>query len=132
MNRRPSRTSRLASSRASGTEDGAVIVLDDEATIRALSSRAQRVLDLEAHAVTDQSFFRRVHPDDRNRIAWGLMSIATQEDAPPRTWLVRLKTGLGPWQWFKIEAAGHPDGDADNALRLHLYERAAPRGPDGE
>jgi len=125
MNRRPSRTSRPASSRASGTEDGAVIVLDDEATIRELTTQAQRVLDLEAHAVTNQSFFRRVHPDDRNRIAWGLMTMATQEDAPPRTWLVRLKTGLGPWQWFKIEAAGFLDENAGNALRLHLYERAA-------
>lgn len=102
-------------------DEKALLVLDDEGIVEKATEFARRLLDLGPQSLTGRSFFRRVHPDDRPRILWKLSEIASQgaQHAPS---LLRLKTGLGPWRWFKL-AARLPQSDEDGQIVLRLFER---------
>jgi len=99
----------------------ATLVLDDEGIVQEATGRIRHLLDLGPQSLTGQNFFPRVHPEDRPRILWTLAEIGSRASPhdPP---LLRLKTGLGPWQWFKLDARpARPD--EDGAIVLRLLER---------
>ena len=120
---------RRPSLRDTAGEEQSLIVLDGEGTIRHVSDEARELLDLRPHALDGEPFSERVYPNQRSRVRRDLTGM-TAHEKQRATWLLRLKTGLGPWQWFKVEAENRPGGD-DNppGIVLRLFERGG--GPDG-
>lgn len=103
-------------------EVDAVVVLDDNGQVQRVSGAARQLLDLGSHKITGEPFFDRVHPDNRNRVLWDLSEMAGR-GRQKVTWLLRLKTGLGPWQWFKLIAVNRLTRPNDPGIFLTLFER---------
>lgn len=103
------------------------ILLDDEGTIRHVSDGARALLDLGSRSLTGEPFFDHVHPRRLKPILHDLTEM-TARDKQRATWLLRLKTGLGPWRWFRVEVENRL-GRSDRAgFVLRLHERG---GGDG-
>ncbi len=100
----------------------AILFLDDEGGIEHVSDRARHILDLRNRSLTGQSFFGSVHPQDLKRVVHDLTEMVLH-DKKHATWLLQLKTGLGPWQWFKIEATNQLDHEHRAGIVLQLFER---------
>lgn len=100
----------------------AIVLLDDEGSIEHVSDRAQHLLDLRSRSLTGQSFFGSVHPQDLKRVVHDLTEMVVR-DKKHATWLLQLKTGLGPWQWFKIEATNRLGHKRRAGIVLQLFER---------
>ena len=99
----------------------ATVVLDDEGIVQEVTDRVRHLLDLGPQSLTGQHFFPQVHPDDRPRILWTLAEVGGR-GSPHDPPLLRLKTGLGPWHWFKLDARP-AQPDEDGAIVLRLLER---------
>lgn len=112
-------------------EEQAVVVLDVKGTIQHITGPARRMLDLGSRTVTGQRFFPRVHPDHLNRVMWDLAEMAVR-GRQHATWLLRLKTGLGPWQWFKLEATHRLTRNEGARIILRLFERGRKHGGEAE
>lgn len=103
-------------------EDQAILVLDEAGDIQHISRTARRLLDLGSSTITGGSFFDRVHPDHLNRVKWDLVQM-TIRGKQRVTWLLRLKTGLGPWQWFKLDAVNGLGANEQHGIVLWMHER---------
>jgi len=103
-------------------EDQAILVLDEDGDIQHISRTARRLLDLGSGTITGGSFFDRVHPDHLNRVKWDLVQM-TIRGKQRVSWLLRLKTGLGPWQWFKLQAINSLGETARKGIVLWMHER---------
>ena len=103
-------------------EDQAILVLDEDGDIQHISRTARRLLDLGSGTITGGSFFDRVHPDHLNRVKWDLVQMIIRGKQRV-TWLLRLKTGLGPWQWFKLQAVNSLGETAKEGIVLWMHER---------
>ena len=103
-------------------EDQAILVLDEDGDIQHISRTARRLLDLGSSTITGKSFFDRVHPDHLNRVKWDLVQMIIRGKQRV-TWLLRLKTGLGPWQWFKLQAVNSLGEAAKEGIVLWMHER---------
>jgi len=108
-------------------EEQAILVLDEAAEIQHISRVARRLLDLGSTPLDGGSFFERVHPDHLNRVKWDLVQM-TIRGKQRVSWLLRLKTGLGPWQWFKVEAENRIGGNDPSGIVLRLLERGGGPG----
>jgi PAS domain-containing protein len=108
-------------------ETQAIVVLDEAGTIQHISRVARRLLDLGSGTLTGRSFFERVHPSNLNRVKWDLVQMIAR-GKPEVTWLLRLKTGLGPWQWFKMEAKNRLGYDDTGGIVLWMHERCGRAG----
>jgi len=84
-------------------EEKAILVLDEAAQIQYISRVARRLLDLGSTSLDGVSFFDCVHPDHLNRVKWDLVQM-TIRGKQRVSWLLRLRTGLGSWRWFKLKA----------------------------
>lgn len=103
------------------------ILVDDKGTIQHVSDGARELLDLGSRSLTGEPFFGRVHPRQLKPVLHDLTEM-TARDKQWATRLVRLKTGLGPWRWFRVEVENRL-GRSDRAgFVLHLHERG---GGDG-
>lgn len=110
---------------ASTDVEPATVVLDDEGIVQKATDRVRHLLDLGPQSLTGQNFLPRVHPEDRPRILRTLVEIGGrggQHDPP----LLRLKTGVGPWQWFKLDVRP-AQPDEGGAIVLRLLERGGRR-----
>lgn len=103
-------------------EEQAILVLDEAAEIQHISRVARRLLDLGSTPLDGGSFFERVHPDHLNRVKWDLVQM-TIRGKQRVSWLLRLKTGLGPWQWFKLQAVNCLSDREQKGIVLWLFER---------
>lgn len=103
-------------------EAQSLLLLDDEGTIRDVSDRTSDLLDAQSSTLTGQSFFRRVHPRQLNRVLHDLTEMITN-DKQQATWLLRLQTDLGPWQWFKVASENRLNRDDRPGIVLRLFER---------
>jgi PAS domain-containing protein len=112
----------------SAGDRGAAIALDEQGTIRDTSRKARELLDVDRQAPTGQDFFRLVHPEDRYRVSRKLGSLLTDDNDQRDACLVRLKTGVGPWQWFKMVATNDLDAENPGDLLLRLFQRGSPPG----
>jgi PAS domain-containing protein len=117
-----SRPSRARSFDETFHEDQAILVLDEDGDIQHISRTARRLLDLGSSTITGGSFFERVHPDHLNRVKWDLVQM-TVRGKQRVTWLLRLKTGLGPWQWFKLDAVNGLGAQDRHGIVLWMHER---------
>ena len=66
------------------------------------------------------SFFHLVHPGNPYPVMRDVADMVCygKEKA---SWMVRLRTGRGAWQWFKVQAHNLLDGP-EAAILLHLRE----------
>lgn len=103
-------------------EEKATLILGDDGTIEHISEEARRLLDLGSRPLAGGSFFTRISPQDSFRVKQVLIEMST-EDKSPVTGLIQLKTGLGPWQWFKVEVTTRLQYDEEPGVVLRLYER---------
>lgn len=122
-------SARRPSLRETAGEEQSLIVLDGEGTIRHVSDEARELLDLRPHALNGEPFSECVHPNRRSRVRRDLTGMTAREKQRA-TWLLRLKTGLGPWQWFKAEAENRLGGDDPSGIVLRLLERGGGPGRD--
>jgi PAS domain-containing protein len=104
-----------------------LLLLDDEGTIRYASNRARDLLDAQSSTLTGQSFLDRVHPRTTKRVLHDLAEMAVQ-NKQRATWLLRLQTELGPWQWFKVSATNQLDHTNQQGIVLRLSERGGGTG----
>lgn len=100
----------------------AVVVVDNDGTVQRVSGAAQQLLHLRSQTLTGEPFFERVHPDNLNRVLWDFAEMAGR-GRHRVTWLLRLKTGLGPWQWFKLVAVNRLTRPEKPGIYLKLFER---------
>lgn len=107
----------------------AVILLNGDGVIERVSDRTCRMLESDDRSLTGQAFLRRVHPRAVHRVRHELDQMMAREKERAG-WLLRLKTGLGPWQWFKVEATNRLSSNGPGDVALHLYERGG--GHTGE
>ncbi len=114
--------SRRPSSVNSTEKTQPLVLLDDEGTIQYVSDRARALLDAQSSTLAGESFFSRVHPRAVKRVLLDLNEMAIQ-DKQHATWLLRLQTELGPWQWFKVTAENRLDLDDRPGIALRLFER---------
>lgn len=103
-------------------EEQAILVLDEAAQIRYISRVARRLLDLGSTPLDGGSFFDRVHPDHLNRVKWDPVQM-TIRGKQRVSWLLRLKTGLGSWRWFKLQAVNCLTDHEQKGIVLCLRER---------
>ena len=108
-------------------EEQAILVLDETAQIQHISRAARRLLDLGSTPLDSDSFFDRVHPDHLNCVKWDLVQM-TIRGKPRVSWLLRLKTNLGPWRWFKLKAVNCLNDHEQKGIVLSLHKRG--RHPD--
>jgi PAS domain S-box-containing protein len=118
---------RRPSLRDTAGEEQSLIVLDGEGTIRHVSDEARELLDLRPHSLDGDPFSEWVHPNRRSRVRRDLTGMTAREKQRA-TWLLRLKTGLGPWRWFKVEAENRLGGDDPSGIVLRLLERGGGPG----
>lgn len=102
-------------------EQQAIVVLDEEGQIQHVSRNARQLLGLGKETIAGLSFFEHVHPDHLNRVKWDLVQMIGR-GIQRVTWLLRLKTGLGPWAWFKLQAANRLQEKATSGIVLWLSE----------
>lgn len=106
-------------------EDGqAVVILSDDGEVDHISKAARKVLDLRSGPFTGVNFFHRVPPEHAFRIRRLLVELGDEERGTI-SGLLQLKTGLGPWQWFKVEATPRRRYDTEDGIVLRLFERGS-------
>lgn len=98
------------------------MLVNENGTIERVSQRACRLLDSDIRSLTGQTFLRRVHPRAARRVRHDLAQMVGREKQRA-SWLLRLKTGLGPWQWFKVEAEDRLNPGETGGIVLKLFER---------
>lgn len=79
-----------------------VISLDENGTIQGLSLTARRMLGYHTDDTIDPYFFTHVHGQNMHRV---MRDLAHMVNAHTRraSWLVRLRTRSGRWQWFRVD-----------------------------
>lgn len=103
-------------------ERQAIVVLDEDGTVQHISRQARELLSLETGTIAGRSFFGHVHPDHLNRVKWDLVQMVGRGKQTV-TWLLRLRTGLGPWQWFKLQAVNYLRQKGLDGIVLWVHER---------
>jgi hypothetical protein len=103
-----------------------VLVLDDDGFIEHVSAEARRVLDLGTRPLPDRNFFARIPRADFGRVARTLHELSDRDDGQA-TGLLQLQTGLGPWQWFKVEVTPRRRYEEKAGVILRLHERGRRR-----
>jgi hypothetical protein len=100
----------------------ATLVLREDGVIDHVSTAARRLLNLGARPLTGESVFRHVPSEAVGRVARALSALSARDDGHA-TGLLQLKTGLGPWQWFKIEMTPRRPYEDTSGVILRLYQR---------
>jgi len=116
------RARRVSRSPSPLNDTDATLVLRKDGIIDHVSARANRLLDLGSRTLTGDNFFRRIPSDVVSRVARTLLELSAREDGHA-TGLLQLKTGLGPWQWFKVEMTSRRQYEDKAGVILRLHER---------
>jgi PAS domain-containing protein len=109
-------------SSASFDDTDATLVLREDGVIDHVSAGAHRLLDLGSRSLTGHNFFRRIPSDAVARVARTLLDLSARKDGHV-TGLLQLKTGLGPWQWFKVEMTPRRRYEDEAGVILRLRAR---------
>lgn len=104
----------------------AALVLRDDGIIDHVSTGARRLLDLGSHSLVGGTVFQWIPHDHVGRMARALLDLSPQNDGR-LTDLLQLKTGLGPWQWFKVEITPRRCYETKDGVILRLFERGGRR-----
>jgi hypothetical protein len=102
------------------------LILSANGTVDHVSRAARRLLDLDSHPPNGTSFFDQIPSTAHRRVADALLTLSSREEGCA-TGLLQIKTGLGPWQWFKVEMTPRHPYDAEAGVVLRLHERGWPR-----
>jgi PAS domain S-box-containing protein len=86
------------------------IVLDEDGTVREVSTSALRMLDYRSQSAMNPSFFSYVHGKNLYQVMRDVADMVCY-GKPRATWLLRLRTGDGRWRWFKVNAQISEDND---------------------
>lgn len=109
--------------------NGAKMLLNEDGRIERVSEKACHLLESDVRSLTGQAILRRVHPEAVHRVGHDLAQMMGRQKQRA-DWLLRLKTGLGPWQWFKVEAKNRLSQSDPGAIVLHLSERGYGQGSE--
>lgn len=104
----------------------AAFVLNDEGVIDHVSMGARRLLDLGSRPLVGGTVFQWIPHDHVGRVARALLDLGPRNDGH-LTDLLQLKTGLGPWQWFKVEMTPRRCHEKKAGVILRLFERGGRR-----
>jgi len=104
----------------------AALVLRDDGIIDHVSTGARRLLDLGSRSIVGGTFFQWIPDDHFGRVARALLDLSPQNDGHVSD-LLQLKTGLGPWQWFKVEMTPRRCHEKKAGVILRLFERGGRR-----
>jgi len=96
------------------------LVLDAEGTIRHLTPAARRMLEYKGDQLVDSCFFAHVHSKHLYQVMRDVADMVCYGKAHA-SWLVRLKTGQGRWQWFKAIVSNELSGP-DAAITITLRD----------
>ena len=118
----PARSGRSFRSPAFLDDSDAALVLREDGVIDHVSKEARHLLELGSYPLAGVSFFQRIPSDTVARVARTLLSISAGDDGRA-TGLLQLKTGLGPWQWFKVEMTPRRRYEDQAGVVLRLHER---------
>lgn len=85
-----------------------LVVLSSDASILHLSPTARRLLGYKPNEPVEGSFFSLIH---RKQLFPVMRDVADMvcHGKPNATWLVRLRTVSGRWQWFKADVRNRND-----------------------
>lgn len=100
-----------------------VIVLNGEGTIEEMSPTARRMLEYGKDDHVPPSFFSHVHGRNIYQVMRDVADIVCY-GKPRASWLLRLRTGRGRWQWFRTSVTPHFQ-DGDLAIHIHLSDLSA-------
>lgn len=80
--------------------------LDREGTIQEYTDSVQRVLEYSPDTPLSPCFFSHVHGRNLARVMGDLAHMVNQWKQRAR-WLLRLRTGIGRWQWYRASVHNH-------------------------
>jgi hypothetical protein len=103
-------------------ETDAALVLDDNGFIDYVSAEARLLLDLGTRPLSNRNFFARIPRSDFGRVARTIHELSNRNDGRA-IGLLQLQTGLGPWQWFKVEVTPRRRYEEKAGVVLRLHER---------
>ena len=92
------------------------LVLDGEGTIRHLSAAARQMLEYGREDHVPPSFFSHVHGRNIYQVMRDVADMVCY-GKPRASWLLRLRTGRGRWQWFRASVTPEL---SDGALSIHI------------
>mgnify|MGYP000276437641 CR=1 FL=1 len=122
----PFRSRRTSTSPSFLDDTEATLILSDDGVIDHVSTGARRLLDLGSRSLVGGTFFQWIPHDHVGRVARALLDLSPQNDGH-LTDLLQLKTGLGPWQWFKVEMTPRRCYEKKAGVILRLFERGRRR-----
>lgn len=109
-------------------EERARLLLDAQGRLKHVSKAARRLLGYYTSQRIESSFFNLVHEQHRTRIMWELAEMVGRHRQRAE-WLVRIKTGHGPWRWYQIQAYNRLHRSQDRGIRLELAPCGAAQRP---
>lgn len=105
------------------------MILGTNGELKHVTKAARRLLRYYPSQRLETNFFQLVHNDHRVRVMWEFAEMVGRH-RQRATWLVRLKTGIGTWQWCRVQATNqlHQSGWSGVVVTLQRAERAFPAG----
>lgn len=97
----------------------AQMVLDANGKIRHVSKEARRLLGYYSGQRLDTCFFQLIHRRHRTRVMWEMAEMAGRNRYQAQ-WLIQVKTGLGTWQWYRVQASNQLHQSASPGIVLTL------------
>jgi PAS domain-containing protein len=86
----------------------AALVLDADGTIQHLSRAARTLLEYKPSDTVDCCFFTHVHGHNLHRVMQDLAHMV-HDRKQKASWLLRLRTGRGRWQWYRAQVRRRED-----------------------
>ena len=108
----------------------AQMILGANGEIKHITKDARDVLGYYPSQRIERSFFQLVHDDHRLRVMWDLAEMVGRHRQHAE-WLVRIKTGIGMWTWWRVQASNqlHQSGPSGVVLTLTPANRAGVTKP---
>ena len=95
-----------------------MLVLEEDGSIRHMSSAARSLLEHAPEAPLPRFFFSHVHARSQSRVMRDVADMV-RRGLKQTTWLLRLRTGRARWRWFKASVDNRLDA-AEGALLVFL------------
>lgn len=92
------------------------LVLNGEGIIQQMSATARRMLEYGKDDHVPPSFFSHVHGRNIYQVMRDVADMVCY-GKPRASWLLRLRTGRGRWQWFRASVTPEIH---DGALSIHI------------
>lgn len=85
-----------------------LVVLGPDGSMIHVSETARRLLGYQPAQAVEASFFSLIHSKQLFQVMRDVADMVCH-GKPSATWLVRLRTVSGRWQWFKADVRGRGD-----------------------